>query len=833
MNLCEQCGYHLKMSSSDRIELSINPSTWEPMDEDMVSLDPIEFHSEEEPFYGGSMGSVVKEKITRLIEYATKEFLPLIIVCASGGARMQKGSLSLMQMAKISSALYDYQSNKKLFYVPILTSPTTGGVTASFGMLEDIIIVEPILGYNLSAFPYFPLPGRQGHRHLHSLRKVPIAGGVFIFEGTTHMEFALMDGTSTVPDYSRRFKSICDQLAAVGQPVVEKEKFHWFLSGLGPSFETFSTSIRAIKPASLFRDLVTQAESHELFLQSLHENSTPPAAFHGQHTRHSRGGRSSGNYKGSGYRGGFNGGWGRSQEKQSPPCQLCKTYGHGASSCPDLRRYASQKSPSHESLAKAFNAQCHVATNTPDWNVDSGATAHMSPDFESLNQSTPYQGNTHVIFGNGKSLPDRKTKRVLAKGSCENGLYVLKEVPLALVAKVSNRASYKLWHARLGHVAFHVISILNKLGALSVTSVLPKPNICTPCHLAKGQKLSFDLNLKRSLHPLDLIHCDLWGPAPIFFKDGYLYYVVFIDDYSRFTWFYPLKAKTGLYAVLPAFINLVQTQCARKIKVLQSEGGTEFVNHTVRRIFEENGTFHRYSCPYTPQQNGRAEQKHRHIVETGLAMLFNAHISASYWPTTSQTTPSQTPLIIPDSPTAQNISSSGPNSPLIPSATNVSHATTNTTTNPTHHTNNTPPVHTPATEPIPTSTHSMTTRSKDGIFKPKHMVDLASLSTHSLHVALTAHTEPRGIKSAAKDPKWLAAMHEELDALHINRTWTLVPRPPSTNIVGSKWVYRIKYHSDGSIERYKARLVAQAIHKYRVSTIRIRLAPLLKPQLFE
>uniref|UniRef100_A0A6N2KM81 Ribulose bisphosphate carboxylase large chain n=3 Tax=Mesangiospermae TaxID=1437183 RepID=A0A6N2KM81_SALVM len=77
--------------------------------------------------YGGSMGSVVGEKITRLIEYATNQFLPLILVCASGGARMQEGSLSLMQMAKISAALYDYQSNKKLVYVSILTSPTTGG----------------------------------------------------------------------------------------------------------------------------------------------------------------------------------------------------------------------------------------------------------------------------------------------------------------------------------------------------------------------------------------------------------------------------------------------------------------------------------------------------------------------------------------------------------------------------------------------------------------------------------------------------------------------------------------------------------------------------------
>ncbi|WJX96245.1 dihydrolipoamide dehydrogenase precursor [Trifolium repens] len=179
MNICEHCGYHLKMSSSDRLELLIDPGTWNPMDEYMVSMDPIEFNSEEDPycldsyqqktglleavqtgtgqlhgipvaigimefeFLGGSMGSVVGEKITRLIEYATKQHLPLIIVCASGGARMQEGSLSLVQMAKISSALYDYQINQKLFYVPILTSPTTGGVTASFAMLGDIIIVEP------------------------------------------------------------------------------------------------------------------------------------------------------------------------------------------------------------------------------------------------------------------------------------------------------------------------------------------------------------------------------------------------------------------------------------------------------------------------------------------------------------------------------------------------------------------------------------------------------------------------------------------------------------------------------------------------------------------
>nr|UHJ17807.1 acetyl-CoA carboxylase beta subunit [Rhododendron oreodoxa var. fargesii] len=94
-------------------------------------------------FIAGTMGSAVGEKITRLIEYATREFLPLIIVCASGGARIHEGSFSLMQMGKIACALYNYQLDAKRFYISILASPTTGGVTASFGMLGKVVIAEP------------------------------------------------------------------------------------------------------------------------------------------------------------------------------------------------------------------------------------------------------------------------------------------------------------------------------------------------------------------------------------------------------------------------------------------------------------------------------------------------------------------------------------------------------------------------------------------------------------------------------------------------------------------------------------------------------------------
>jgi len=93
-------------------------------------------------FIGGSMGSVVGEKVARLIDYSHENNLPLILICASGGARMQEGAISLMQLAKTSSKLAQFSEGGGL-YIPILTDPTTGGVTASYGMLGDIILAEP------------------------------------------------------------------------------------------------------------------------------------------------------------------------------------------------------------------------------------------------------------------------------------------------------------------------------------------------------------------------------------------------------------------------------------------------------------------------------------------------------------------------------------------------------------------------------------------------------------------------------------------------------------------------------------------------------------------
>lgn len=173
---CEECGTHFRINAEERIRYTLDYGTFQELDRNMKSKNPLNFEGYEEKvekliettnvndavttgigcidgvklcvgimdsnFMMGSMGSVVGEKITRLFEYAKDERLPVVLFTASGGARMQEGIFSLMQMAKVSSAVKKH-SDEGLLYITVLTDPTTGGVTASFAMLGDIILSEP------------------------------------------------------------------------------------------------------------------------------------------------------------------------------------------------------------------------------------------------------------------------------------------------------------------------------------------------------------------------------------------------------------------------------------------------------------------------------------------------------------------------------------------------------------------------------------------------------------------------------------------------------------------------------------------------------------------
>lgn len=174
--VCPKCNYHFKITASARINLFFDKGTFKEMNSECTELDPLHFEGYNEKinkckkktdsseavitgigkvngikvaagvmdsfFMMGSMGTVVGERLTSLIEYAIKERLPLIIFTTSGGARMQEGIFSLMQMAKVSAAVAKHD-DAGLLYITVLTNPTTGGVTASFAMEGDIILSEP------------------------------------------------------------------------------------------------------------------------------------------------------------------------------------------------------------------------------------------------------------------------------------------------------------------------------------------------------------------------------------------------------------------------------------------------------------------------------------------------------------------------------------------------------------------------------------------------------------------------------------------------------------------------------------------------------------------
>lgn len=179
LNVCPKCNYHFRISAHERIGLLADKGTFIEYDAGMEASDPLNFKDSKRykdrikdaqkssglkdafisgeasvkginvmlgvfdfSFMGGSMGSVVGEKVTRTIEKGIEKRFPVIIVSSSGGARMQEGILSLMQMAKTSAALARLR-DARLPFISILTDPTTGGVTASFAMLGDIIIAEP------------------------------------------------------------------------------------------------------------------------------------------------------------------------------------------------------------------------------------------------------------------------------------------------------------------------------------------------------------------------------------------------------------------------------------------------------------------------------------------------------------------------------------------------------------------------------------------------------------------------------------------------------------------------------------------------------------------
>ncbi|KAL9228263.1 hypothetical protein vseg_003863 [Gypsophila vaccaria] len=546
-------------------------------------------------------------------------------------------------------------------------------------------------------------------------------------------------------------------------------------------------------------------------------------------------------------------------------------------------------------------------------------------------------------------IQDLSTRMKIGRGEHKDGVYYLHTQGKESVAKVETNGDAKLWHKRLGHPSSSVLSLFSSLIGLNLC--WNSKDVCDPCCRAKQTRSVFKLNKKRNESLFGLIHCDIWGKYSVKSLNGAQFFLTIVDDKSRAVWVYLMREKSEVIQLLINFCKMVKTQFGRQVKVVQSDNGSEFLSGPLKQYYNENGMLFQTSNVDTPQQNGRVERKHRHILEKARALRFQGNLPFEFWGecvvtaaylinrTPTHVLNGQTPyeLLYGERPILDSIRVFGslcyvhnkerpkdkfgekgrrcvfigypstkkgwrvydlktgdvfdsrdvifyehvfPFSDIRKEGTNcelVCHENQRQTgafsdqaeffsqevesdkeeiptetrieeiqheaqveqghfdsDNVTENVNNSEgfvPMGRGARERFepawkkdylckstrvidpPTALPSAQSSSKQrGTRYPlSNYVTYNCFSTnHKCFLSkIDAVVEPQKYSEAACIPEWRAAMLKEYQALENNGTWSVVNLPKGKRPIGCRWVYKVKYNADGTIERYKTRLVAQ------------------------
>ncbi|KAK2965746.1 hypothetical protein RJ640_003284 [Escallonia rubra] len=220
---------------------------------------------------------------------------------------------------------------------------------------------------------------------------------------------------------------------------------------------------------------------------------------------------------------------------------------------------------------------------------------------------------------------DLMTKQTIGKGHVSDGLYILDAwVPRSVAC--SGVVSPFEAHCRLGHPS---LPVLKKLCPQfhDISSV-----DCESCHFAKHHRSSLSPRVnKRVEFAFELVHSDVWGPCPILAKSGFRYFVTFVDDFSRMTWIYFMKNRSEVFAHFSAFCAEIKTQFNVHVHILRSDNAKEYMSGSFQNYMNQHGILHQSSCTDTPAQNGVAERKNRHLLETARALLFQMKVPKPFW----------------------------------------------------------------------------------------------------------------------------------------------------------------------------------------------------------
>ncbi|KAL0641862.1 hypothetical protein Bca4012_102644 [Brassica carinata] len=235
----------------------------------------------------------------------------------------------------------------------------------------------------------------------------------------------------------------------------------------------------------------------------------------------------------------------------------------------------------------------------------------------------------NVIFSpNDVKFQDIESSRLIGKGVTKGDLYMLEELTSVpdyscSFTSASLMNKHALWHARVGHPHVKALNLM-------VPGVVFENKNCEACILGKHCRTVFQKSTTVYENCFDLVHSDVWT-APCLSRDSYKYFVTFIDEKSKYTWLTLIQTKDRVLDAFRNFQTYVTNHYHAKIKILRSDNGGEYTSNAFKQHLSQYGILHQTSCPYTPQQNGVAERKNRHLMEVARSLMFQSNVPKRFW----------------------------------------------------------------------------------------------------------------------------------------------------------------------------------------------------------
>lgn len=238
--------------------------------------------------------------------------------------------------------------------------------------------------------------------------------------------------------------------------------------------------------------------------------------------------------------------------------------------------------------------------------------------------------DSHCVF------QEQTSGKMIGSAKLKDGLYYFvdedsenkKAHGYSSVSSTSVMDQVILWHNRLGHPSF---AYLQKLLPQLFNDIESSKFVCEHCILAKSHKSSYPSKTYVPSKPFSLIHSDVWGPSRVKTSSGKKWFVTFIDDHTRLCWVYLMSEKSEVCQLFQNFYKMVETQFQSKIRILHTDNGTEYINDVLGQFLKDKGILHQSTCVNTPQQNGIAERKNKHLLEVTRALMFSMNVPKYLW----------------------------------------------------------------------------------------------------------------------------------------------------------------------------------------------------------